>query len=75
MARATLVHQMHDLGLAAWFGGTLANAVTLNPAASEAGSAQNVGAVANTGWDRWTPIDHGVGQDGPHPRCARRYRV
>lgn len=34
MARSTLVHQMHDLGLAAWFGGTLANAVTLNPAAS-----------------------------------------
>lgn len=57
MARATLVHQMHDLGLAAWFGGTLANAVALNPAASEAGSAEKVGAVANTGWDRWTPIN------------------
>ncbi|MBB2993060.1 hypothetical protein FHR72_004567 [Mycolicibacterium iranicum] len=57
MARATLVHQMHDLGLAAWFGGTLANAVTLNPAASSAGGAQNVGAVANAGWDRWTPVN------------------
>ena len=29
MARATLVHQMHDLGLAAWFGGTLANAAAI----------------------------------------------
>ena len=29
MARATFVHQMHDLGLAAWFGGTLANAAAI----------------------------------------------
>jgi hypothetical protein len=57
MARATLVHQMHDLGLAAWFGGTLANAVTLNPAASSAGGATEVGAVTNAGWDRWTPVN------------------
>jgi SLT domain-containing protein len=57
MARATLGHQMHDLGLAAWFGGTLANAVTLNPAASSAGGAANVGEVTNAGWDRWTPIN------------------
>ncbi len=57
MARATLFHQLHDIGLAAWFGGTLANAVALNPAASSAGSARNVGAVANEGWDRWTPVN------------------
>ena len=37
MARSTLSRSMHDLGLAAWFGGTLANAVALNPAAGEAG--------------------------------------
>lgn len=57
MARATLFHQMHDLGLAAWFGGTLANAVTLNSAASSAGAAGHVGAVTNAGWDRWTPVN------------------
>jgi hypothetical protein len=57
MARATLFHQMHDVGLAAWFGGTLANAVALNAAASSAGNAANVGAVTNEGWDRWTPIN------------------
>ena len=57
MARATLFHQMHDLGLAAWFGGTLANAVALNPAASASGSPSNAGAVANEGWDRWTPVN------------------
>jgi hypothetical protein len=57
MARATIVHQMHDLGLAAWFGGTLANAVALNKAAAESPDAQSTGAVANEGWDRWTPVN------------------
>lgn len=57
MARNTLSRSMHDLGLSAWFGGTLANAVSLNPASSEAGSAPATGAVANSGWDRWTPVN------------------
>ncbi|WP_439030614.1 hypothetical protein [Gordonia terrae] len=57
MARATVFHQMHDVGLAAWFGGTLANAVALNAAAGESGSSSGVGAVANEGWDRWTPVN------------------
>lgn len=53
----TLSRSMHDIGLAAWFGGTLANATALNPAASQADSAQSTGAVANVGWDRWTPVN------------------
>lgn len=57
MARSTMSHALHDLGAAAWFGGTLANAVALNPAASRAGDAHEVGAVANTGWDAWTPVN------------------
>ena len=57
MARNTLSRSLHDVGLAAWFGGTLANAVALNPAAAEADSAPAVGAVANVGWDRWTPVN------------------
>jgi len=57
MARNTLSRAFHDLGLAAWFGGTLANAVSLNPAASEAGLSSRTGAVANVGWDRWTPVN------------------
>jgi hypothetical protein len=57
MARNTLSRSLHDLGLAAWFGGTLANAVALNPASAEAGSAKRTGAVANEGWDRWTPVN------------------
>jgi hypothetical protein len=57
VARNTISRSMHDVGLAAWFGGTLANAVALNPAAAQADSASATGAVANTGWDRWTPVN------------------
>ncbi|MCE3277185.1 MAG: hypothetical protein K0R13_3040 [Propionibacteriaceae bacterium] len=48
---------LHDLGLAAWFGGTLANAVALNRAAGQASDPSSAGRVANTGWDAWTPIN------------------
>ncbi|MDO9494311.1 MAG: hypothetical protein Q7J48_01290 [Nocardioides sp.] len=57
MTRNTVSRSLHDVGLAAWFGGTLANAVALNPAAAQADSATGTGAVANTGWDRWTPVN------------------
>ena len=57
MARNTLTRSLHDVGLSAWFGGTLANAVSLNPASAEARTAPGTGAVANTGWDRWTPVN------------------
>ncbi|UOY01959.1 hypothetical protein [Blastococcus sp. PRF04-17] len=57
MARATLSRTLHDLGLSAWFGGTLANAVALNAAAGEASSDSATGRVANAGWDRWTPVN------------------
>ncbi|RZU31837.1 hypothetical protein [Blastococcus saxobsidens] len=57
MARNTLSRSLHDLGLSAWFGGTLANAVALNAAAGEAGTDSATGRVANAGWDRWTPVN------------------
>jgi hypothetical protein len=57
MARFTLSRTLHDLGLSAWFGGTLANAVALNAAAAEAGSDPATGRVTNAGWDRWTPVN------------------
>ncbi|WP_224275037.1 hypothetical protein [Nocardioides lacusdianchii] len=53
----TLSRSLHDVGLAAWFGGTLANATALNPAAAQADSPSGTGAVANVGWDRWTPVN------------------
>src|SRR3954467_12882642 len=57
LAQDTLSRSLHDVGLAAWFGGTLANAVALNPAAAEADTADGTGRVANTGWDRWGPVN------------------
>jgi len=57
MGRNTLSRSLHDLGLSAWFGGSLANAVALNPASSEAGTARATGAVANSAWDSWTPVN------------------
>jgi len=53
----TVSRALHDVGLAAWFGGTLANAVALNAAAAEASDANSTGRVANAGWDRWTPVN------------------
>lgn len=57
MARDTVSRSLHDIGLAAWFGGTLANAVALNPAAAAPHKGRDRGAVVNTGWDRWTPVN------------------
>jgi hypothetical protein len=57
LAQDTVSRSLHDVGLAAWFGGTLANAVALNPAAAEADTAGGTGRVANTGWNKWTPIN------------------
>jgi hypothetical protein len=48
---------LHDLGLAAWFGGTLANAVALNRAAGQTRRLSDAGAVTNAGWDAWTPVN------------------
>lgn len=57
MARDTTSRSLHDLGLAAWFGGTLANAVALNSAAAAPHKGRDRGAVVNAGWDRWTPVN------------------
>ena len=57
MSTNTLSRSLHDVGLAAWFGGTLANATALNPAAAQADAPDRTGAVANVGWDRWTPVN------------------
>ena len=57
MARNTFTRSLHDLGLSAWFGGTLANAVALNDAAGKAGDDSASGRVTNAGWDAWTPVN------------------
>lgn len=57
MARHTTIRSLHDIGLAAWFGGSLMGAVGLNGAASAVDDPRQRGRVANAGWDRWTPVN------------------
>jgi len=57
MQKNAISRSLHDVGLSAWFGGTLANAVALNRAASAAGSDRDTGKVTNAGWNAWTPVN------------------
>jgi hypothetical protein len=53
----TLSRSLHDLGLAAWFGGSLMGAVGLNGATAQVEEPKQRLRVANAGWDRWTPVN------------------
>jgi len=57
MARNTLARTLHDVGLAAWFGGTLMGAVGVNGAAADVDDPRQRARVANAGWARWTPVN------------------
>jgi hypothetical protein len=53
----TVSRSLHDLGLAAWFGGSLMGAVGLNGAAAEVEEPKQRLRVATAGWNRWTPVN------------------
>ena len=53
----TVSRSLHDLGLAAWFGGSLMGAVGLNGATAQVEEPKQRLRVANAGWNRWTPIN------------------
>jgi hypothetical protein len=48
---------LHDLGLAAWFGGSLMGAVAVNGAAAQASDPTERARLASVGWERWTPVN------------------
>ena len=48
---------LHDVGLAAWFGGTLFGATGLNESASKQAGTGDAAKVASAGWDAWTPVN------------------
>lgn len=52
----TLSRLLHDVGAAAWFGGSLAGAVALNGAAGEVKDPAERTQVAVQGWARWAPV-------------------
>ncbi|WCD90970.1 hypothetical protein KPP03845_107399 [Streptomyces xanthophaeus] len=55
--RHTVLRSLHDVGLAAWFGGSLMGAVGLNGAAKEQGADWQQGArIASAGWSLWAPV-------------------
>jgi hypothetical protein len=65
-----LSRSLHDVGLAAWFGGTLFGATGLNEAAARRAGRDDAAKVASAGWQAWTPVNlaaigaHVVGATG-----------
>lgn len=61
---------MHDVGLAAWFGGTLMGAVGLNGGTAAASDPTERLRLSSIGWAKWAPVQlaalaaHGVGGVG-----------
>ncbi|MEV6371777.1 MULTISPECIES: hypothetical protein [Micromonospora] len=55
--RHSALRSMHDLGLAAWFGGSLMGAFGVNGAAGKIKDATQRLPVASAGWSRWTPVN------------------
>jgi hypothetical protein len=53
----TIARTLHDLGLAAWFGGSLMGATGVNGAAAVVQDPSQRLRVANSGWARWTPLN------------------
>jgi hypothetical protein len=54
--RHTALRSLHDLGLAAWFGGNLMGAVGVNKAASEARDPGERTRLSSIGWGAWSPV-------------------
>ncbi|MGA8209593.1 MAG: hypothetical protein WB441_12530 [Nocardioidaceae bacterium] len=52
----TVIRSLHDIGLAAWFGGSLMGAVGLNGAAAEAADPRERLKISSDGWARWAPV-------------------
>ena len=55
-SRNTIVRSLHDVGAAAWFGGSLMGAVGVNGAAAAARDPQDRARIAAAGWAKWAPV-------------------
>lgn len=47
---------MHDLGAAAWFGGSLMGAIGLNGSTAEAKDPKERTRLSSLGWKKWAPV-------------------
>ncbi|MDQ4133959.1 MAG: hypothetical protein M3179_12320 [Actinomycetota bacterium] len=52
-----LARSLQELGLAAWFGGSLMGAIGVNGAAAQVQREEERALVASAGWSRWTPVN------------------
>jgi hypothetical protein len=57
--RHTVLRSLHDVGLAAWFGGSLMGAIGLNRAASGARDPAERTRLSSIGWGAWSPVQAG----------------
>ena len=57
MTTNTVIRSMHDVGLAAWFGGSLFGVTAMNPAAAEAPSQRTTSRITSVGWAKWAPVN------------------
>lgn len=53
----TVIRSLHDVGLGAWFGGSLMGAIGVNGAADDVSDPRERIHVATAGWARWTPAN------------------
>jgi hypothetical protein len=53
----SFARSLHDVGLAAWFGGSLMGAIGLNGAAAQASDPTERARIATQGWKRWSPVN------------------
>src|ERR1700759_200635 len=53
--RNTVVRSLHDLGAAAWFGGSLMGAIGVNGASKDVSNPVERTKVSTSGWARWAP--------------------
>jgi hypothetical protein len=65
--RDTFIRSMHDIGLAAWFGGGLMGIFGLNGGTAEAKDPTERLRLSSIGWAKWAPVQfaavavHGIG--------------
>ena len=57
MTSHPIIHFLHDAGAAAWFGGSLMGATSLNAAAAELDDPRERARVSTAGWSRWAPAN------------------
>jgi hypothetical protein len=54
--RNTIIRSLHDVGAAAWFGGSLMGATGVNGAAAAVRDPHDRTRVASAGWKAWQPV-------------------